>query len=141
MAKDIFHQTVKEALEKDGWLITHDPYKLKTDLLDDALEIDFGAERLIAAQKGKEKIAIEVKSFLRDSLIYEFHSAMGQLFSYQINLDIQEPERLLYLAIPTFAYQKMKQHKFYEVAFQRHNIRLIIFEPNNQIIEKWLVQS
>jgi hypothetical protein len=24
-AKDIYHDTVKKALEKDGWTITHDP--------------------------------------------------------------------------------------------------------------------
>ena len=29
MAKDIFHDAVKYALEKDGWTITHDPYLLK----------------------------------------------------------------------------------------------------------------
>ncbi|WP_345940538.1 element excision factor XisH family protein [Nostoc sp. UIC 10630] len=26
MAKDVFHQQVKKALIKDGWIITHDPY-------------------------------------------------------------------------------------------------------------------
>lgn len=28
MAKDIYHQTVKIALEKEGWIITHDPFIL-----------------------------------------------------------------------------------------------------------------
>jgi hypothetical protein len=28
-AKDIYHDHVKEALEKDGWTITDDPYKLE----------------------------------------------------------------------------------------------------------------
>jgi XisH protein len=27
--KDQFHQAVKNAIEKDGWLITHDPMALK----------------------------------------------------------------------------------------------------------------
>ena len=26
MAKDIYHRAVREALEKEGWTITHDPY-------------------------------------------------------------------------------------------------------------------
>ncbi len=30
MAKDLFHEAVKVALQKDGWEITHDPYKLKS---------------------------------------------------------------------------------------------------------------
>jgi hypothetical protein len=29
MAKDIFHQQVKNALIKDGWKITHDPFTLR----------------------------------------------------------------------------------------------------------------
>ena len=28
MAKDKYHELVKQALENDGWLITHDPYKI-----------------------------------------------------------------------------------------------------------------
>jgi len=30
-AKDKFHQEFREALEKDGWRITHDPYFLETE--------------------------------------------------------------------------------------------------------------
>jgi XisH protein len=26
MARDIYHEHVKEALIKDGWTVTHDPY-------------------------------------------------------------------------------------------------------------------
>ena len=26
MAKDLYHNVVKKALEDDGWIITHDPY-------------------------------------------------------------------------------------------------------------------
>ena len=30
MAKDIFHDIVREAIEKDGWTITNDPYQIIT---------------------------------------------------------------------------------------------------------------
>jgi len=53
MAKDLFHDTVKRALEREGWIITHDPYKMKVE--DVLYEIDLGAERLIAAEKAGEK--------------------------------------------------------------------------------------
>lgn len=69
MAKDIYHQLVREALEKDGWTITHDPYILKKKLLGAKLEIDLGLEKIITAEKGIEKIAVEVKSFIEESLI------------------------------------------------------------------------
>lgn len=56
-AKDIFHHLVKTALEKDGWTITHDPYRLS--LLGKEMQIDLGAEKiLIAAEKDVAKIAV-----------------------------------------------------------------------------------
>ena len=73
MAKDIFHEIVKESLIAEGWEITHDSYRLLTELLKDALNVDIAAQKLIIATKQTEKIAVEVKSFLGDSLIYDFH--------------------------------------------------------------------
>ena len=61
MARDLFHTNVKVALQKDGWTITHDPLVL--ELSSGRLEIDLGAEQLIAAQKDNIQIAVEVKSF------------------------------------------------------------------------------
>ena len=46
MAKDIFHNKVKIALQKDGWLITHDPYQLRYGMAD--IYIDLAAEEAIA---------------------------------------------------------------------------------------------
>jgi XisH protein len=74
--KDQFHTAVKHALEKDSWLITHDPFTIQ---ISEAvkLKIDLGAESTIAAQRDQEKIAIEIKSFITDSDISEFHAALG----------------------------------------------------------------
>jgi hypothetical protein len=47
-----FHKVVKQALIADGWTVTHDGYRLTTELLKDALTIDLGAEKLIAAERG-----------------------------------------------------------------------------------------
>lgn len=57
MARDIFHPIVREALEKDGWVITHDPYPLRVKGRN--YEVDLGAEQLVAAEKGPTKIAVE----------------------------------------------------------------------------------
>lgn len=62
MARDKYHKLVKLALIEEGWTITHDPYIVKRDPRD--LEVDPGAERIIAAEKGAERIAVEIKSFL-----------------------------------------------------------------------------
>lgn len=137
MAKDIFHDAVRTALEKDGWTITHDPYLIKTALLDEPLSADLGAEKLIAANKGQEKILVEIKSFLRESLVYEFHRAIGQIVSYQINMEIQEPDRRIFLAIPKFAWAKMATQAFYEAVLLRESIHCLIFDPETKSVVLW----
>ncbi|MEH1906153.1 MAG: element excision factor XisH family protein [Nostoc sp.] len=61
-ALDIFHDVVKHALEKDGWLITNDPLFRRFGELD--MYIDLGAEKILAAEPDEEKIAVQVKSFV-----------------------------------------------------------------------------
>ena len=138
MAKDIFHDIVKEALINEGWVITHDNnYKLKTDLIKEPLMIDLAAEKLLIAEKGIEKIAVEVKSFLGDSLVYDFHAVLGQLMMYQVNLEVQDPNRLLYLSIPLHIYEKMDKVPIFDFMFDRHQINIVIFEPNKKEILAW----
>ena len=87
-AKDTFHQTVKLALEKDGWCITDDP--LYINVAEVELYIDLGAERLLAAEKDEEKIAVEIKTFLNPSAISEFHTVLGQCLNYRFALKAED---------------------------------------------------
>jgi XisH protein len=82
--KDAFYDVVRQALEKDGWTITHDPLILRYELGN--LYIDLGAEKVLAAERAGQKIAVEVKSFLKNSAVSEFHTALGQFISYHILL-------------------------------------------------------
>jgi len=59
-ARDRYHDQVRNALVKDGWVITHDPLRLTWGLKD--MYVDLGAEQLLAAEKGTRKIAVEVKN-------------------------------------------------------------------------------
>ena len=98
MAKDIFHNQVKNALIKDGWLITHDPLIVK--LTKRNVFIDLGAEKVIGAERNGEKIAIEIKSFLGFSPLTDFYSALGKYQFYLLALKRRFPDRKLYLAMP-----------------------------------------
>lgn len=104
MAKDVFHQQVKKALIKDGWIITHDPFPIR---ISEAikLQIDLAAENAIAAERNTDKIAVEIKSFIADSDISEFHTALGQYLNYCQALEEQEADRIVYLAVPSETYQ------------------------------------
>jgi hypothetical protein len=61
MAKDIFHDNVREALIKEGWTITAE--QLRVRLGRAAIEIDMMAENIMVVERDGEKIAVEVKSF------------------------------------------------------------------------------
>lgn len=135
--KDQFHAAVRHALEKDGWLITHDPFTIQ---ISDAvkLKIDLGAESTIAAQRDQEKIAIEIKSFITDSDISEFHVALGQYLNYIQALEDKEPDRTLHLAVPLETYDDFFQLSFVQKSLKRHAINLIIYDPIKEEITAWI---
>ncbi|NES77246.1 MULTISPECIES: XisH family protein [unclassified Okeania] len=137
MAKDIFHQQVKNALIKDGWNITHDPFTIR---ISEAikLQIDLAAENAIAAERGSEKIAVEIKSFIADSDISSFHTALGQYLNYCQALEEQEADRIVYLAIPVETYQDFFQLPFIQRSLKRYQVKLIIFNPKLEVISEWI---
>lgn len=137
MARDLFHEAVKIALEKEGWTVTDDPYVIKNEVFSGKLYIDIGAERLLVAEKGTEKIAVEVKSFTEQSLIHSFYKAVGQMLGYQIGLRLQEPDRILYLAIPKFAHAKMLTEPIYMMLMQENNIHFFVYDADNNEIILW----
>jgi hypothetical protein len=106
-AKDIYHDQVRNGLEKEHWQITKDPLVLKWGIRD--LYIDLGAEKLIAAEKTGQKIAVEVKSFVSNSPIYDLEKALGQYILYHDILQQLEPNRRLYLAIRQETYSELFQ--------------------------------
>ncbi|MBC6421005.1 MAG: XisH family protein [Hormoscilla sp. SP5CHS1] len=135
MAKDIYHNAVCHGLEREGWTITHDP--LEIDFGEVLLKIDLGAEQLIAAQKQGEKIAVEIKSFLGVSTIYQFHTALGQYYNYRFALKAVEPERLLYLAVPSSTYKDFFSRRFTQMIVEEVEIKLIVFNPLEEEIVQW----
>lgn len=134
--KDLYHDAVCHAVIKDGWTITHDPLYLDFDSA--RVQIDLAAEKLIAAQRGTQQIAIEVKSFLAASTIYEFHLAIGQCMSYRIALRAQEPERQLYLAVPSFTYEAFFNRPLAKETTQEAKIKLLIYDPEQEVIVQWI---
>lgn len=137
MAKDVFHEQVKNALIKDGWRITDDPLTIP---ISEAVKvkIDLGAENAIAAERDTEKIAVSIKSFIADSDISEFHTALGQYLNYCQALEEQQPERIVYLAVPNETYQDFFQLPFIQRAIQRYQVKLIIYEPKKEEIRQWI---
>ncbi len=137
MAKDIFHKIVKTALESDGWTVTHDPYRLS--VLGKEVQVDLGAEKnFIAAEKGIQRIAVEVKSFLNPSFTYDFHLALGQYLNYILLLEEQEPNRVLYLAVSQPIYETYFSNLAVQKAINRYSIKVLVFDAQQQIVKSWI---
>lgn len=136
-ARDVFHESVKSALMKDNWVITHDPLMLKFSE-DDRLRIDLGAEQLLAAERGVQKIAVEVKSFLSESAMFDFHLALGQFLNYRLALRNLEPDRSLYLAVPIAAYNSFFSRALPQAAIAEYDLKLLVYDPTNEVIVEWI---
>lgn len=134
--KDTFHESVKRALEKEQWVITADPLKFKFSNI--KFQIDLGAERLVAAERGEEKIAVEIKSFLNPSVITDFYAALGQFLSYRLALASVEPDRKLYLAVPVDVYRTFFQSEFARLAVQQYQLLLIAYDRTEEVIVEWI---
>jgi hypothetical protein len=136
MAKDIYHDTVKTALEKDGWTITDELFRLTIGSR--SVYIDLGAENLIAAEKEGSKIAIEFKSFLSPSPVNDLENALGQYILYRDALKRSQPERILYLAISDEVYLDFFQEEIAQMVVENHQIKLIIFDAKKAEVVKWI---
>jgi hypothetical protein len=134
--KDFYHETVRHALEKDGWTITDDPLDLTIGEVE--LLADLGAERIIGAEKSNKKIAVEIKSFVGQSPVSEFHKALGQYENYRTSLEELQPDRTILLAIPLLAWTEFFQRPFIQKVIAKNKIELIIFDSKNETILQWI---
>lgn len=139
-ARDIYHDAVRAALIADGWTITHDPYWVECGGKD--AYIDLGAERnaldpVLAAERGAERIAVEVKTFTGASVIVDLEQAPGQYVLYQSWLRRTEPERLLYLAVDTETALSVFDAPFGQIVAEDVGLRLIVVEMPAERIVAW----
>jgi len=86
----------------------------------------------------KRKLLVEIKSFIGTSAISDFHTALGQFLNYRIMLEVNEPNRQLYLAVPLETYETFFQSRFAQVAIERHQLKLIVYNPIVEEIVKWI---
>ncbi|HEY9863429.1 MAG TPA: element excision factor XisH family protein [Candidatus Obscuribacterales bacterium] len=134
-AKDIYHDAVKNALIKDGWTITADPYYIIYRKL--RLVADLGAERPLSAQRGDKKIVIEVKSFISPSFIYDLERAVGQYIIYRNFLKKTAPDHEIYLALSQRVYQANFDETI-QIVVDENQLKLIIVNTDKEVITQWI---
>jgi hypothetical protein len=136
-ARNIHHNAVVQALQADGWTITHDPLLLPYG--ERRLFIDLGAERVtIGAERGNERIAVEISSFVADSPVRDLQEAVGQFVVYRALLSQEDPERTLFLAVSTRVYDSVLSEPLGQLITADVRLRILVFDVHQQRIVRWI---
>jgi hypothetical protein len=135
-AKDTYHDWVKESLTQAGWFVSHDPLSFRVGKI--GIHVDLGLENLIGAEKGQQKIAVEIKGFINASKITDFYAAFGQYICYKVALAREDPDRTLYLAIPAPIYNTFFREILIQDVLQEYPAKLLVYNLSNQEIQSWI---
>ncbi|KPA09679.1 XisH protein [Candidatus Magnetomorum sp. HK-1] len=135
-AKDVYHEHVKQALIKDDWKITHDPFKIEYG--PKLLYVDLGAEQVFAAEKHERKIAVEVKSFIGSSIVADLEQALGQYILYADVISDLEPERTVYLAIREEIFSTLFAEPLGQILLRKNRVNLLVFDPITKEVLQWI---
>ena len=133
--KDIIHNAVRTALENDGWTITDDPFYVKIEG-GRGFEIDLGAEKLLAAEKGSEKIVVEIKSFLA-SILHSFHQTLGQYLDYRDALEESNIDREIFIALPEEAFNKINSYPFILRRIDKYDLKIVVIDIQGKKVTEW----
>lgn len=133
---DTIHAAVKNALVKDGWTITDDPYTIQ--FRGENLYADLAAERPLAAERGDDRIVVEIKSFLGSSVMRDLEAAIGQYTLYRTLLKVTAPERRLYLAISDNAYGRLSVRNIFVQVQKEASIAMIVVNLESEEVLTWI---
>jgi hypothetical protein len=135
--RDIYHQAVKQALINDGWVITHDPFPIYYGRRRGY--VDLGAEEgSLAAEKEGRKIAVEVKSFVSDSIVADIEQAVGQYLVYRSWLRRLEPSRELFLAVSYVVAADAFDDMAGQALIEDYQLRIIVVDMTHKEIVQWI---
>lgn len=145
-ARDTTHRVVKQALTKDGWEITDDPYVISYG--ERFLFVDLGLTesgtfngiqgQFIGAERDTSKIAIEIKEFRGRSAIADLEQAIGQYVLYQLLLNQVDPGREIYLAITDITYDGIFSEPLGELVISELPLKLLIVDIAKVEVKRWI---
>ena len=134
--KDLIHDPVKNALIKDGWTITDDPFRIVYEDTDVYADL-----RVVKTENGttvQRALVIEIKSFTNASAVHSLENALGQYELYRIYLARIAPEDKLYLAIGTTTYDEQFLRPGFAVVVQEKNLPLLVVDIDREEIVPWI---
>jgi hypothetical protein len=136
--RDAIHEIVEQALVKDGWQITDDPFVISYG--ERFLFVDLGAveERFVGAEREGERIVVEIKRFHGRSAVADLEQAIGQYVLYRLLLGQVAPERDIYLAITNIVFDEIFNEPIGELVIDQLPLKLLIVDIQKREIQQWL---
>jgi len=135
-AKDLYHDAVKSALMKAGWVIVADPYRIQDKDFDwYTQQTDI---RPIAAAREGRKIVVAMQRFVGRSLMIDFHHAVGQHAVYRSLMQARSSEYQLYMAIDDIIYENLFKREGIAFLTRMSQIHLLVVDIEGQEIVEWI---
>jgi len=133
--RDFYHDHVRDALTQVGWTFVKQSFGVP--LADTRVEMDLLMEKA-EADGSKTRIIIEVKNFREENAyVSELQKSIGQYLLYRDILAYHGYKHPLYLAVPVAAYANFLSSTVIRKLFERHEIKLLLFNPNDLTVLQW----
>jgi hypothetical protein len=100
--------------------------------------VDLGAERVLTAEKGNQRIAAELKTFSGASEVYDLSRAVGQYFLYRSVLARTDPDRVLYLAVHSEVYNDVFEASLGQLMREDYGFPLLVFDVLKEEVVRWI---
>lgn len=143
--RDAIHNIIRQALTKEGWEITDDPYVISYGerflFIDLAARLDVLngiAGRFIGARRGSSRIAVEIKEFRGNSAIADLEQAIGQYVLYRLLLEQVDSERELYLAVADTTFDGIFSEPIGELVMRELPMKLLIVDVEAVEVKRWI---
>ena len=78
-----------------------------------------------------------MKSFTQASLLYSFHSAIGQYLNYLLALEQSDEVWELFLAVSDEIFARFKERKLIRLSLEKYKVKLLDFNPDTRSISGW----
>lgn len=134
MARDLIHDAIKHALQRNGWKIVADPFRIV--YAEFVLLADLAANP--PDQVERRKLIVEVKSFAGRSFVKELQQALGQYVMYRDFIELNHLDYDLYLAISEIGYNDLFSQQAARVIIQRHQVSLLVVNIEREEIVRWI---
>jgi hypothetical protein len=67
----------------------------------------------------------------------DFHATLGQYQNYQAALELRQPDRVLYLAVPQSLFETFYQNELVRYSLERNHVSVLVYDPEKEVILEW----